>query len=944
MEEGHQKRWTIGRRSFLKATTIWLAKSAFVDKGKGDGREMTLENDFVHLVIDANGRSIGFVDKRTSKNYCASEPLQPFAVIRKQGKSYEPSQCSFANGRLTFEFPQVNITVVIKATAKKRYFVFEVESVSDERIDELVFCSLRVKMAKHVNWTSGIVSDGEFTCCLRVQDFRVGFNLTGGGFPSLSAVCFPKYQISGAKAVLVGCPFDRLRSVLKEVVISEGMLSSPVGGPFALDAEETRGSYGFAVVSEANVDEWIGLCKKAGIALIHMIGWDSSFGHYQPHKNLFPNGLEGLKEVVGKIHAAGLMAGLHVHFGISPHDPFVTPVPDKRLKKDAIFTLAESVDEKATFIPTTEPPKGLDVIWAYASRGNVVQIGDELIQYTALSQDPPGFADCRRGALGTKSSNHNKGEPVEHLYCRYTVFFPDENSSLVDEIAENVARVVNTCGIDMIYMDGAEGMPGGWYGVSKMRAAIFSPLKGRVMVEASDWDYHSWTFHSRIGAWDHPNWGLKKFVDIHCKANEEYRTGSLLPAQLGWWAILGPSENTYAELPDEVEYLCCKALAYDMPMSFQGIELGEPRNARQDEYLELIGRYERLRLARHFPEEVKEKLKAEGEEFLLVQIADGEWAFVPTDYLKHKITGLGDGSEVWTVRNRFAAQLLRLRIQALEVASPYESPDGRIIVDFRESLWIAECAAGVNCSLMPSTEQVKIGEVSGCYRARNGGKERRGTWTKVTKTFSPPLDLRQFGALGVWIYGDGKGEVLNFQLTNPPQYWGTFDEHYVIVDFNGWRYFELHFKERDAERHSDYIWPYGDIYAIYRNPLIRHAVSGLTIYYNNLPPNEEVQCYISPIKALPVTKGKLVNPTVSVNGKRLVFPLALESGQYLEFFSPSDCRLYDERGKFIQKVLPRGEVPEVLAGYNTVSFTCERLEGYSVRAEVTVILEGEPIK
>ncbi|MFN4179113.1 MAG: hypothetical protein ACK4I8_02270, partial [Armatimonadota bacterium] len=762
--------------------------------------------------------------------------------------------------------------------------------------------------------------------------------------PSLSAVCFPEYQISGAKAVLVGCPFDQLRSVLKEVVINEKMLFSPVGGPFALDAEETRGSYVFAVVSEANVDEWIGLCKKAGIALIHMIGWDSSYGHYQPRKELFPNGLTGLKEVVGKIHAAGLMAGLHVHFGVSPHDLFVSPVPDKRLKKDAIFTLAESVDEKATFIPTTEPPKGLDVIWAFASRGNVVQIGNELIQYAALSEDPPGFANCRRGAFGTKPSPHDKGETVEHLYCRYTVFFPDENSSLVDEIAENIAKVVNTCGIDMVYMDGAEGMPGGWYGVSKMRAAIFRRLRGRVMVEASEWGYHSWTFHSRIGAWDHPNWGLKRFIDIHCKANEEYRTSCLLPAQLGWWAILGPNENTYAELPDEVEYLCCKALAYDMPMSFQGIGLGEPWNARQDEYLELIGRYERLRLARYFPEEVKAKLKAEGEEFRLVQTADGGWAFIPTDYLKHKITGLGDGSNVWRLRNRFATQPLRLRIRVLDVAAPYDSLDSLVLVDFQESGWTTEGAAGITCSLVPSTEQVKVGKVSGCYKARSDRKERKGAWAKVTKTFSPPLDLRKFGAIGVWIYGDGKGEVLNFQLTNPPQYWTTFDEHYVVVDFTGWRYFELHLKERDAERHGDYQWPYSDIYAIYRNPLIRHAVSGLTIYYNNLPPNEEVRCYISPIKALPVTKTKLSNPTVSINGKKFTFPVTLESGHYLEFLPPTDGRLYDERGRLIQKFVPQGEVPEVLAGDNTISFTCEQFEGPNVRTEVTVILEGEPIK
>ena len=64
--------------------------------------------------------------------------------------------------------------------------------------------------------------------------------------------------------------------------------------------------------------------------------------------------------------------------------------------------------------------------------------------------------------------------------------------------------------------------------------------------------------------------------------------------------------------------------------------------------------------------------------------------------------------------------------------------------------------------------------------------------------------------------------------------------------------------------------------------MIRHSVSALTVYYNNLPPKEGVRCYISPIKALPERKARLVNPTVNVNGGKIVFPVVLESGQYID--------------------------------------------------------------
>jgi len=349
---------------------------------------------------------------------------------------------------------------------------------------------------------------------------------------------------------------------------------------------------------------------------------------------------------------------------IAPNDPFVTPGPDKRLATDASFTLTEPISKTDEVIPVAERPHDLDVIWAYGSRGNVLRIDDELIQYE-------GFADfkfirCRRGAFGTKPQRHEKGVHADHLFVRYGCFLPDESSTLVDDIAQNIASVLNTCGFDMIYMDGAEGMPGDWYGISRMRAAIFRQLKRRVLVEASEWGYHSWPFHSRIGAWDYPNWRLKRFIDAHCKSNEEYRTGSFLPAQLGWWAIFGPSEDRYAEMPDEVEYLCAKSLAYDMPMSFQGIGVGQPENDRQAEYLTMIGRYERLRLARYFSEALRARLRSFGQDYHLIRTADGVWEFIPTDYISLKVTGLQDGSSTWTVHNRFKTQPLKLRIQALD--------------------------------------------------------------------------------------------------------------------------------------------------------------------------------------------------------------------------------------------------------------------------------------
>ena len=73
------------------------------------------------------------------------------------------------------------------------------------------------------------------------------------------------------------------------------------------------------------------------------------------------------------------------------------------------------------------------------------------------------------------------------------------------------------------------------------------------------------------------------------------------------------------------------------------------------------------------------------------------------------------------------------------------------------------------------------------------------------KTFAQPVNLLEQG-FGVWVYGDGKGEVLNFQWRAPEHLSGGVSEHYAVIDFTGWRYFE--FVEPESDRQLDYGWPY----------------------------------------------------------------------------------------------------------------------------------------
>jgi hypothetical protein len=111
---------------------------------------------------------------------------------------------------MSFEFGKADVTVVVKVTCKRRYFVFEVESLSDPEVEQITLLNLAVTPSKYVSGMSGVAADDEFAVCVRTLDLRSLFSL--GGSPAVfSARCERANGIAGAKLAVVGCPKAEIR-------------------------------------------------------------------------------------------------------------------------------------------------------------------------------------------------------------------------------------------------------------------------------------------------------------------------------------------------------------------------------------------------------------------------------------------------------------------------------------------------------------------------------------------------------------------------------------------------------------------------------------------------------------------------------------------------------------------------------------------------------------
>jgi hypothetical protein len=594
------------------------------------------------------------VDKTTGHEYCAASKRIRFANARVDGKACSANAAEFDEGRLTVSFADCGTRLVYDVRADNDWIVFQIAEVLGARPDRVTLLSVGVTITERGGSRLGAAWNDDVAICLRAINLQ-----TQGSFSRrkdhtlLSATTQdgPGPKLEGAGAAIVVARPDQLKPILCRFARAFDLPRNEADGVASRDLPMARQSYWFLNFGEPDVDRVIEYCDKSGFRQV-MVGsgsWCASVGHFTFNTSRYPDGIESLRRTVAKFHEHGILVGMHTFASkISKRDAYVTPIPHRGFCVDMTATLADPVTPMDTTICTTTDlsqwpgsPVCKRKVWeGHVSKHQEVIIDDEIIRFETIG--PEGewntFVGCQRGAWGTRAAGHTAGTECRHYAVDGCIngYIIDQESPLFQETTSRLAHIFNYCDFDMVYFDGSEDVDRRRfdYFSSNAHATAMRKFSRRPLIHMGGGRTHGlWHSFTRAGTIDQYPGTYLAYINAGgeiadwptCKDHIDrtvqrvvFSEQNMMPAELGWFGI-GPKNGNYDGLQfDEIEYLLCKSLAYNAPISLQTSFSRMEAHPLTPDILEIVRQYEALRLAGGVAESTRERLKQKGQDFVML--------------------------------------------------------------------------------------------------------------------------------------------------------------------------------------------------------------------------------------------------------------------------------------------------------------------------------------
>ncbi|MDO5565313.1 MAG: hypothetical protein Q4G59_01560 [Planctomycetia bacterium] len=892
-----------------------------------------LETDTFAIGLDARGQTVSFIEKQTGKNILAPTSDKRFCVLfpEKNRSVWPTSVRQTENQQLEFIFTG-NEKVVLKYIPHTNWIEFEVVSV--ESPNGKPFYRLNFgTVAVAIKYDDEYIERNPFALSNLILNINTsvvelpGLNNAAGG------ICFSELGYKGARYAMLGMPASELRAAMKQILLdllaqakkNEQLRESlPVinlaGGPFAMDIPKCNGVYVTAynpLVTE-EFDVWSEHLERFGIDQIDVHqGHPFTQADFRFNPKVYPNGASDFRVVSDRFKEHGILLGLHTYSAFLPwRTPYpgvedswsrshhISPVPSDELADVRQYTLSENISESATELGVKESTDDVQLRCSYLIwNSHFLRVDNELIEFNDVRrQDGRGFIKCVRGALGTTPAKHSQGTPVHHLGSFFDHYFaPKPGSELFFHVAQKTAQAYDEGGFGMIYLDALDGMSRqvanhdySWYYTALFVREILRNIKTTPpLMEYSMMEPSIWAGRSRGGAADTCNRGYQRFIDNHFKQNAYTVTRRLLPSQMGWFdprPAGGPGKdlNIRTLHREWIEYIASKSLAKNYALSFRNIPLGKTKPGAFISG-EIFKRYDKLRRQNYFSKDVTDAIRPLGEHFTLIdkkpgvpmtdKIEPGRFTCAKASY---PTLCLDADRKTLTLDNPYSEQVPEIRIENRYSAAEYNDPNAVELIAF---------------------------------------DEHKTPGNLTTKNFDPGLNLLRNLAVGLWVFGDGGGQMLNIRLSNPSWRWSTYNDHIVKLDHKGWKYIQL--AETDTGLYPELQWPIAEPW--YQTVSLRAVLYYLEITsVHVMVIGDTKNLRFRTLKALPIVETKLTNPTIESGGKRVIFQGAIPSGEYMEYQVGGRAIIRDPSGNETGEMKVVGTMPVLKAGKNelTLSGTC----------------------
>ena len=948
-------------------------------------------NRYVTMTIDEKG-CLSSLREKAGGRELVGEKL-PFVEVRDAAnRAVAPVAMTAEGDRLTFAFAQGSCVV--------RLIPFDggwtVESVSCDvpGAERLVLAQVKPSCNERKGDMSNAVLDDRSGVCVRgyrpeVRMTDPDVNEVYTEFVRSRKTCAwvdRAFGFAGHRAGLAAGPSAKLPEMLGNMAVAGDCLRTACGGPWSLRSDANRASYMFGTWMDApSVDDWLRLMDKSGCRIMHFHAWWKTRGHYAIDPACFPGGMPQFEDVCRRFKARGKRLGIHtlsaaVQFG----DPFIDPKWFDDYETDAEYTLARPYRRGDTELYVNEKPSPKHAkILTGSTNGNILRLGDNLLQYSDFTTEPPyrftgvrialapygeeavyddtqavqttreaGAAEAGAAKRVLTRAEYPAGHAVSYLHHRYAEFSPKPGSKLAEATTDCIADVFNRCGMEEIFFDGME-VCNSPYSVDWLRDRTFAKFKQPatgVISGSSMRSADNWWYRSQFGYWDHPKFLPKVFHARHIAAMASTADTEFLRTDLGWWNIRAGNAAARSYFPDEAEYFGCKCAAEDATTSIHGLSAitDGPLKFVADLQLTITGWWENLRYLRAFKPGLQARMRDLATDWRLRQDGTGAWCVAPYETHKHAVP-TADFAR-WT-ETCAAARPAEIRVEALYAADRKAGATNVVRVLDASTLdaYRTLHADGMELAVAKGSD-AKVGETVR-LTATNVSAPRKGSWAAITRAIPIERMFKVRDVSTLWVKGDGSGAVVNFQIETAPEYGHGFSENFVRLDFTGWRRVELLLREPDGATSTEFDWPYD--YRLKRNghgEIFRTGTQGrplkaISVYMSNVAQGRSATVEFGAWDSIPMTRETMAaNAAVTLNGTAFALPFALTSGEYAELVDGAWTH-YSEVGEPIERIAANAR-PQVKAGANELAFTPHPSSPIPhpsfPRVEVTLFALGEP--